>query len=506
MSKRTLKSILKTMIVIDICLFFAGLIAVMGMFIVREAKKAGFWPKEETLVADGGTKEPTVTMPPSAAERPEIVAVKSDATSIHIEWKTNSATLYFVEYRTGQDDWVRKQTKETHMDITGLLPDTMYEIRVDYSDGYEEKEYVASFSEKTYSGGYGDPFEGIGANLYVGGEKKSVIMTKATGCLEADAWPQIKSNIYGDPTLTSKIGELGGGNHVNISADIEGHYAYLRNTGRWSVYVSDGNGKVGWIDADALIIDLQDIFSAKGNIYSIQYDRTNAYSSIFTVGGSVAGVDKTSAQESRYWPIKDKDNIFSSGGYNVIPGVTGNGLPNYGSREQMPVIWCLGTELIQCQKNALNNGCCLIIYDGYRPGSTSKTVNNIVRSEQLLSRVEYGRSLANGFLNTHFSEGNFIANTSKHNKAIAVDLSMMKYESIHTIGDEMRMQTKMHTLDFRAHMSYNNAAAALLYSVMTTKTSLVALSGKQEWWHFELENNEEKFPLINKYVFADYRL
>lgn len=504
--KSSLSNITRGVLILDAILFFAGIFIFLGLFVALKTKEAGLWPQKQELVDAGVDQGPTPTSPPKADDRPEIVALTCDATTLSIEWKSNGAALYYVEYRTLQGDWMRSQTKNTYIDLTGLTPGTDYEVRLEYTDGYEIKDYIEAFVERTAGSGYGDPFRGVGANLYVGGEKRFVSMTKDTGCLGAKVWPQIKSNIYDDPALTQKVGDFSGGTKLTVTENLEGKYAYLRADGFWSLYVSDSNGKAGWIQADAVIVDLQDIFDSGSNIYSIQYDRTNAYSSIFTIGGSVAAVDSSSAEDTRYLPLNNRNSIFNTGGYNVIEGVTGQRLPNYGDKSQMPVIWCLAVELIQCQKNALNNGCTLIIYDGYRPGATSKSVNKTVREQALLSTVVNGRNLANGFLNTNLSEGNFIANTSKHNKGIAVDLSLMKYDSVNSLGDELRMQTKMHSLDFRSHMSYNNANANLLYSIMTKNTSLVCLKGKQEWWHFELEENVEKFPLFKSYVFADYKL
>ncbi len=506
MKKRNLSNITRGILILDAILFFAGILIFLGLFVALKTKEAGLWPQKQQVADAGGENGPTPTSPPKANDRPEIVAMNRNATSLSIEWKSNGAALYYIEYRTLQGDWMRCQTKDTHMAITGLKANTDYEIRLEYTDGYEIKEYIESFVERTSGYGYGDPFCGVGANLYVGGEKRFVMMTKSTGCLGADVWPQMKATIYEDAALKQKAGDFGGGTHLTVTANLEGEYAYLRTDGFWSVYVSDQNGKQGWIQADALLIDLQDIFEASSNIYSIQYNRTNAYSSTFTIGGSVAGIDSTSAEESRYNSLKDRNSVFNTGGYNVIPGVTGQKLENYGEKTQMPVIWCLGIELIQCQKNALNNGCTLLIYDGYRPGATSKKVNSIVRAEGYLSKSVNGRNLANGFLGTNLSEGNYIANTSKHNKGIAVDLTLIKYDGVNSLGSEMRMQTKMHTLDFRSHMNYNNASADLLYTIMTRNTNLVCLKGKQEWWHYELTEDTSIFPLFKSYVFADYKL
>ena len=89
---------------------------------------------------------------------------------------------------------------------------------------------------------------------------------------------------------------------------------------------------------------------------------------------------------------------------------------------------------------------------------------------------------------------------------IAVDLTIIAFDDIDKEGAELVMQSKMHTLDFRCNMSYNNDNANLLYEIMTTGSGLQPLSNKAEWWHFELIMDAKLYPQIKTYIYADYEI
>lgn len=502
--KGGLSNAVRTFLVINMVVFFAGILLLMCMVIYLKGREAGIWsPDKEVSGVEG---EPSPTLAPGSTARPEIASIKRETTALSIEWKTSGAERYVLEYRTLQGDWLQCVTSDTQLTLTGLVPDTDYELRIDCVSGKETSPYVEAFVERTLAEGYGDPFLAVGTNLYAHGEKLNVTMTSATGCLGANVWPQLSSDIYDNPTLSSKLGSVEGGTSLTITENVEGRYAYLRADGFWSIFVSDGGDLAGWIQADSLLVDLQDIFSAEESLYSIQYNRTNAYSSVFTIGGSVSKVDSISGATTRYEPLRDVSGVATPEGYNVIEGVTGEKLSGYGDRNQMPVIWGMAIELLQCQKNALNNGCSLLIYEGYRPSSASQAMSRIVSGGKYYSQTVDGRTLLNGFLGTSLTVDNYSPNPSKHNKGIAIDLTLIAFDSVDALGDELAMQTKMHVLDFRSHMNYNNANAELLYSVMTKNTALVCLKGRQEWWHFELGEDTVRFPLFEEYIFADYPL
>lgn len=446
---------------------------------------------------------------PSAV--PEVLRLEEGTTEIFIEWKPIKEAVYTVLYR-GKDDaeQYRMETGKSEVRITGLEAGRRYEIRIQYTVGGQTCDYASLLTAETKASGYGDPFLAVRANLTVGSEKETKVITSGQGCLGMKVWPQKKQKLYADSALSSGKDSVEAGTPLTVAEDEAGNYCYLGSDGNWAFYVTNADGsKAGWVSAGFLFVDLQDIFWTEKGEYGIQFNRTNAYSSVFKIGGTALHLDSVSDAESRYAPLKnpgDKNSALSATGRNHIEKITGTKLKNYGSRNQMPVIWDLSLRLLKCQKNALANGCALLIYDGYRPKSASSSMNEIVSSLGYLSKSVGGCNLANGKLGTKLTEGNYIANVSKHNRGIAVDLTLRKYDSLTALGDELVMQTMMHTLDFRSNMAYNNSNSKLLYDIMTNGTGLVPLKGKQEWWHFELDKNPKLFPLYEDYIPVDFEI
>lgn len=463
-----------------------------------------------TPTAEGAPTEPSAE-PTEPSVEPEILRLEGGTTELALEWKSVGDVRYSLQYRCADEsEWYRLETEKTGVRLTGLEAGRRYELRLQYTDGERTLDYAQPLTAETKAGGYGDPFLAVRANLTVGSETETKVITSPQGCLEMKVWPQKKQELFEDSGLTSGKGSVAAGTPLTVVKDEEGHYCYRKDANNWSFHVTNADGsKTGWIAAGFLFVDLQDIFWTAEGEYGVQFDRTNAYSSIFKIGGSAQFLDSVSDEDSRYAPLKnnaEKNGAFSAVGRNSIGGVTGTKLKNYGSRNQMPVIWDLALQLLVCQKNALAKGCALLIYDGYRPKSASSSMNEIVTSLGYLSKSVGGCDLANGSLGTHLTVGNYIANVSKHNRGIAVDLTLRKYDSLDSLGDELMMQTMMHTLDFRSNMAYNNDNADLLYGIMTEGTGLIPLTGRQEWWHFELDKNTALFPLYEEYVPVDFEI
>ncbi len=461
--------------------------------------------KVVTLDTPTPSPQPTATPLPKPSDKREILAAESTATTLYFQWIDVEADSYYVEYRAMGGRWMTLATKSNEVRLTGLESNASFEVRMQYVKDDNIREYISSFMAETEKTGYGDPFQGIGAVLRVDSEEQRVTFSSENGCLGAKVWPQFKTTLYQDSQLKEKKDNVAGGTAMEIAVDSEGRFCYLRSNGRWSIFAAAEDGTCGWLDADTVLIDLADLFP-QDNVYAIRFDRTNAYSSIFTVGGDASKVQDEGDADSRYSFLNDKTTMFTANGINSLAGVTGKKLPNYGSKEQMPVIWCLAMELIQCQENALYEGCTLLIYDGYRPNSTSRGVNKTVNALGYLSKRVNSKNLANGYLSIQLYESNYIANTSKHNMGVAVDLTLQAFSTQSELGSELVMQTKMHTLDFRSNMQYNNDNSDLLYEVMTQDTHLVSLRKKQEWWHFELEEDVRIFPRLDDYIYADYEL
>lgn len=455
------------------------------------------------------------------------VNMKND-TSITFSWPlTREGASYVFSYKPSDEaEWSDIESDKAEITIGGLMKGKDYDFQV----AAVKEDFATLRSEvlTEQSGGqdYGDPFLNAYGILRVGGETKSVPYTAENGCLGINCWAQYKSILYSDVVLDRIICELPGGTPMVITPDEEGRYVSGQLNNKYSVHVTatiNGEQKEGWTLANRLFVDLAMIFP-QTNQYSIHYNRTNAYSSLFTCGGSAKKVDLKSKEETRYSPLQAKDGPESLkvDGFNEIKDITGKALTNYGPKEQMPAVWDMALQLLIAQRNALANGRCLLIYEAYRPNATSKKVYSAMTSLGYFRQEVYAKSgelvdpenkkdeatrtLANGFLNKNYTEAYFIANNSNHNRGVALDLTLMAYTSTETLGEEVEMQTKMHTLDYRCDMTYNNSEAKLLSTIMTKNTGLVPLRAKQEWWHFELNGDIAVFPCIKEYVYANYQI
>lgn len=446
------------------------------------------------------------------AVRPVLTVESKNGSSISFSWPlTREGAEYVFSYKSSTDkEWHEINLKEAKVTIGGLMKGKEY----DFSVAAVKEDFATLRSEVTTivpeGSDFGDPFMNAYGFLCIGDEIKSVPYTTEQGCLGLQCWAQFKTILYAGVSLESIQCEIPGGTALKVTADESGHYVCERENNRYALHVSGTIGeeeKEGWVLANALFVDLAMLFP-QSNPYSIQYNRTNAYSSLFTCGGNARAVNLTSAADTRYDVLKAKDGAESLGvnGYNGIDGVTGKALANYGPKEEMPAVWDVAMQLLIAQSNALRNGRCLLIYEAYRPNATSKKVYSAMTGNGYFRETVEERNLANGFLNKNYNEAYFIANNSNHNRGIALDLTIMKYDSLDSLGKESVMQTKMHTLDYRCDMTYNNGEAKLLYSIMTTDTGLVPLRSKQEWWHFELNGDIAQFPCVKDYVYANYQI
>ena len=484
----------------------------MGAYYTVQVRSLG--PNREL----GALSEPVRIL----VERP-IVTCELNGTTINSAtftcaqvWEGESHELW---YRAkGTEEWETYTTEATHFSIGALTTGVEYEaILKIVMEGFEtlESSPLAFTPDGT---GFGDPFAGASAVLNVGGEKKHVTYSSAAGCLGIDCWMEFADPLYADPQLTESYGNIDAGQAMRITADEEGRYVCYLGDNRYSVHVywsssAEEYEAQGWVLANALLVDLAQIYPSS-NPYSIHYNRTNAYASIFTCGGNALEIEDDSAPETRYDPLRagDATTALTTPGYNLIEGITGQALPKYSSRDRMPAVWDVAISLLTAQRNALAKGYGLLIYESYRPNSTSKAVYRSMKDagyfrEEIEVAEGTKLTLANGFFTgVNFKEENYIAVDSNHNKGIALDLTIEAFDSLDVRGAELVMQTKMHALDYRGNMEYNNDNANALYDIMTTGTGLVPLRRKQEWWHFELGKEEADFPCIKKYVFADYEL
>ena len=385
-------------------------------------------------------------------------------------------------------------------------------------------QYIDGFDASTTESGYGDPFKSVyslfrsserdentGVILSLG-ETYTVQMTSSEGCQNAVVKPMFDIGMYGDTSLSEDqlVKNVAKGSKLIISADEGNNYCYYDAADGYRLYVTDEEGQSGWIEARRVLIDMNRVF-AVSSMYSMQFDRTNAYSSIFTAGGDARNVELDSeSTDTRYNPLLfggDKSQFMTTTGYNGIDGITGLELYNYESPEYMPVIWDLAIELKQCQKNALENGYTIKMYEGYRPLSTSELVYNNLLNSGSLALVVGDTNLAQGYIvGQSYNVGYYIGIKSRHNRGVATDLTLVRINA-NGAYEEAYMQTKMHTLDFRCNMYYNTWEADLLTDIMIGHGSnLEYLAARQEWWHFQLRNDrKDLYPLVESYGYEDFK-
>ncbi len=423
---------------------------------------------------------------------------------------------------TPQNGWYCVNTNDSYLTVEGLIPETIYEFHI-YINDDEHTEYLPIQEINTYSAGFGDPFKNSQSILCLPqrDEETGVILdcvsanvvtcTSAQGCNNAVCKNVLEYNMYPVPGGTEDAVTVPVGTSLIVTADSDGNYCYRDAQGIWYLRVKSEELGEGWINAEVLMIDISGLFDSFNNIYGIQINRTNAYSSVFTAGGSAYTVDMESAPDTRYNPVSanNPDVIFTSTGYNIIEGITNETLPNYGSPSCMPVVWDLALELLNTQKHALKNGYSIVVYDGYRPVSTSNAVYGNLSASNALSFIPDGSTtnLAQGFLTDQsYNVSYYISNYSLHNMGIAADLSLIQFSSPDSLGSEVIMPTKMHTLDFRCNMQMNNWQADLLTCIMIGHGSNLAyLPNRNEWWHFQLQRNKtDIYPLANQFTYMDF--
>jgi zinc D-Ala-D-Ala dipeptidase len=133
----------------------------------------------------------------------------------------------------------------------------------------------------------------------------------------------------------------------------------------------------------------------------------------------------------------------------------------------------LALKLDEAQKGLERDGLGLKVYDCYRPVEVQKKMWELVPD---------ARYVANPY-----------AGGSKHNRGVAVDLTLVDSE-----GRELEMPTSFDTFSERAHLysdepTQQQRANRALLRITMESVGLVPL--QTEWWHYELPNGGE-YPII----------
>jgi D-alanyl-D-alanine dipeptidase len=173
----------------------------------------------------------------------------------------------------------------------------------------------------------------------------------------------------------------------------------------WYISVdTDGGKKEGWVQHIYCMINLPDV------IPSIIYDNTNAYNSAFM-----------SSEE-------------------FIPGITGERLYSYSdkfngkvfnerlSREEyiMPALYSTAKRISRAQRNALENGDTLILYEAFRPYSAQMAVvNGLSAFANANSHIRKNVSTATWGMSWFIATG-----VSNHQKGYAIDVSLARIITI----------------------------------------------------------------------------
>jgi len=277
-------------------------------------------------------------------------------------------------------------------------------------------------------------------------------------------------------------------------------FRIIEEDGKWWV-IELGDGRTGWVEHITCMINLPDV------IPSVIYNNANAYMSKFRASG------------------KDIPNITGKTLYlyedvtDGLPAIHHNGRA-YNVRLQsyeyiVPVLYSMAKRICAAQRDALEHGDTLIIYEGFRPYDVQQLVFREV--QRLSNDPEAGAEVKKG-LNTYpWSIGWFIASgTSNHQEGYAIDTSLgrvvssnemsagdYKYEKakdyyeydmpteIHDLGMAAATYTSPNSGIYTASMNDSEHAKDLQRYCVNAGLSPLA----SEWWHFNDENTRRSMPL-----------
>jgi len=222
-------------------------------------------------------------------------------------------------------------------------------------------------------------------------------------------------------------------------------------------------------------------------IPSMIYDATNSYSSLFSSCG------------------RDLEGIT---GEALYPNARDN--RRLGEREfMMPVLYPMAVHLCAVQRDALREGNCLVLYEGYRPHETQVRV-----STALKALVREDEAVKEGVTSAPWSASWFIAmGYSNHQRGYAVDVSLARLDGEEAVEERTtggcryirtrkyrlyEMPTAMHELSRAAASFEKPAAGGTWKSVRPAETMNETALGLQayctgrgltplasEWWHFD---------------------
>lgn len=264
----------------------------------------------------------------------------------------------------------------------------------------------------------------------------------------------------GPSKLSNVIFTLSSGDAFCILGEVDSY---------WLIKYED---KFGYIDSNYCMINLPDILP------SIEYDITNAYSSIYKIG------------------------------MGDIPNLTGEQLYEYGKqynprleRDEFvaPALYSTAKMIAHAEYLANEQGYNLKIYDTYRPHSVSiyalaqykDLYNSDLEVQQLVNTLD-----DNGNIST-WNIGSFLnAGVSSHNCGTALDVTLTDL----TTGEEISMQTPMHELSVLSVKFVHNQYTSMVTDESIKMNNIFYSAGmgaiSSEWWHFQDNNGYNRIKAV----------
>lgn len=308
----------------------------------------------------------------------------------------------------------------------------------------------------------------------------SDIMTIDSGAspLYCTVWPTKELKVYADETREQTITRVEIGKAYCVIGEAEGLFQVLTEAGP------------GYINSNYCMINLPEFL---GDLCA--YDITNSYDSLYMVHEyEMPGITGTTI--TGYSNIRLKDKSFL-----------------------VPLLYPTALMLEDAALSAQSYGYRLKIYDAYRPNKATVSLYNEMEDmldgpipkktytgkkvtlvmpkveepvqetgpdgELLPTEAPEEPVLTYRFVmtNDEWPTHNFLAKgTSKHNRGIAVDLTLEELDT----GDELKMQTSMHDLSWYSSRGENDSDAKVLTKIMT---GVGFGTIKSEWWHFQDEES-----------------
>lgn len=268
---------------------------------------------------------------------------------------------------------------------------------------------------------------------------KKIYLSKEMSVRGATLWPVVDTQLY------DKNGKVSG----TITAG-EPAMALSASDDYIKIYYKKN---IAYIESKYAMINLPDVMPEE-----MLFDITNAYSSIYRINGEDIS-DVTDEVLYPYAMIDDETFL-------------------------VPLLYPVAKQLYKAEKDAIDKGYTLKVYDAYRPYTVTKYIYET--TSEFIAEFPELEQYINGSVNgVKYSQSYFLAKTaSNHNYGVAVDITICDLDT----KEELEMQSPMHELSVQSVLAYNTDGANLLQKIMTENGFGTLVS---EWWHFEIRDYKE---------------